>query len=119
MADIVNIKSAAPSARLKKLDWGDKRASCRHKAVGIWVKEPILECDDCGAVVDAHQWIRDRCRDWDQIQSGLEFKRNEVKREIEELKKTLRLLRKEYKDERERLATERSIAILPPQRGTR
>ena len=119
MADeenIIEFRAATPSARLKKLDWQDKRSRCPHRRVEIWSKEPILECADCGAVVDAHQWIRDRCQDWAQMMSNLKFKRQEIETEIEELKKARRILRKKYKDEREKREAERAIMIMPPQR---
>jgi hypothetical protein len=119
MADednIVEFRAAAPSARLKNLDWQDKRARCRHKRVEIWRKEPILECTDCGAVVDAHQWIRDRCQDWAQVMSNLKFKKQEIEAEIGELKKARRILRKKYKDDREKRDAERALMHMPPQR---
>ena len=114
--NIIEFRVGAPSARLKDLDWKDKRSRCEHRRVEIWRKEPILECSDCGAVVDAHQWIRDRCQDWAQVMSNLKFKRQEIETEIEQLKKARRILRKKYKDENERRAAERALMVMPPQR---
>lgn len=114
--NIVEFRTGAPSARLKNLDWQDKRARCKHKRVEIWRKEPILECTDCGAVVDAHQWIRDRCQDWAQVMSNLKFKKQEIEAEIDELKKARRILRRKYKDERERREAEGALMHMPPQR---
>lgn len=111
--NIVNFRSGAPSARLKHLDWSDERTRCQHKRVEVWAKEPILECADCKAIVDPYQWIRDRCRDWDEIESTHKFRKAEMKSEENSLRKALRLLRGEYADVKERREAERSLMVLP------
>jgi len=113
--NIVDFKSSAPSARLKSFDRSAKHTSCRHKQIEVWHREPIIECQNCGVVVDPYQWIRDRCRDHDQMMNSLEYQKQALQGEIEELKKMRRVLRREYRDERERRDTERAVAVLPPQ----
>ncbi len=114
--NIIKFRAGVPSARLKNFDWKDKRSRCNHPRVEIWRKEPILECVDCGAVIDPHQWIRDRCLDWAQLMSTLKFQRQEIEGEIVELKKARRILRRKYKDDREKREAERAIMHMPPQR---
>lgn len=112
--NIVSFRDAAPSLHLKKLDWTDKRASCPHKAVLVWPKEPILECKTCGAVVDPYQWIRNRCDDWAMMRDAKKFERDQLQSEIDGLKKMLRLIRGEYRDERERHEAKSRLMVLPP-----
>ena len=118
--NVVSFRAAAPSARLKDLDWTDKRAQCKHKNVEIWAKEPIIECSECGAVVDPYDWIRDRVKDWRHWHHAEFIKYKELKREREELQKQVRILRGEYRDEAERVAAERNaaraIAVMPPRK---
>ena len=118
--NVISFRDASPSARLKALDWNEKRARCEHKKVEVWLKEPILECRTCGAVVDPYEWIRGRVRDWKQWQDSERFRCEELKLEREKLQKELRKLRGEYRDEAERAAAEREAAravmVLPPQR---
>ncbi len=116
MADdnVINLMDAAvPSARLKQLDWSDKRARCEHKHVLVWSNEPILECKDCGGIVDPYQWIRGRARDWKSIIDNVEGKKKLIEMEIADLQKALRLLKGEFKDERERQEAKRMLMILP------
>ena len=117
MADIVDISTAAPSARFKVLDRDDKRLRCPHKRIEVWPKEPIIECADCGAVVDPFQWIRDRCADWKQMVASVDWKVADAKRELEELKREIRLLRKEFKDEAEKEAASRRLMVMPPRKS--
>lgn len=121
--NVVSFRAAAPSARLKELDWTDKRARCEHKKIEVWAKEPILECRDCGAVVDPYAWIRSRINDWRYWQEAERAKYDDLKREREDLQKQVRILRGEYKDEAERVAAERAaaraVAIMPPRRSGR
>ena len=115
--NVVDFRAAStPSARLKEFDWSDKRARCPHKSILVWAKEPILECGSCGAVVDPYQWIRDRVSDWRSMVEAVEFKKRMAQEELDSLKKQLRLLRREYKDEAEKRRAEGQVAILPPQR---
>jgi hypothetical protein len=113
---IVAFRSAAPSMRLKSLDWTDKRSQCKHFAVQVWSNEPILECCDCGAVVDPYQWIRARIAAWSNMEIDASFRVKEARAELEELKKTLRVLRAEYKDEKERREAETALMVLPRRR---
>lgn len=115
--NVVSFRSGAPSARLKELDWSDARARCQHRSVMVWAKEPILECQDCGAVVDPYAWIRARCADWSSLIAPLKRKKAEMEGEIAELRKALRALRGEFKDEAERRAAERALHVWPKKRG--
>jgi hypothetical protein len=121
--NIISFQSAAPSARFRKLDTTDagerKRQTCQHRAVLVWSREPVLECKDCGGIVDPYQWIRDRVRDWENMISAEKYKVDEIKRESEQLKKALRFLRKEFADEREKYEAEHAVATLPPKHRIR
>jgi hypothetical protein len=114
-ATVVSFRDAAPSARLKTLDWSDQRAQCKHRGVEVWMKEPILECKKCGAVVDPYAWIRERCSDWEEVMADIKYKRKAAESDLNEIKKALRILRAEYKDEAERRKAERALMVLPPQ----
>lgn len=114
---VVAFRAGAPSMRLKSLDWTDKRAHCKHVAVQVWQDEPILECKDCGAVVDPYRWIRDRCATWKKMEDEVGYRVKAAKGEMEDLQKSLRILRGEYKDERERRQAETALMVLPPRRG--
>jgi hypothetical protein len=114
---VINFKTAAPSARMKQFDAADKRPSCPHHHIEIWHKEPIIECQDCGAVVDPYYWIRQRCEDWRQMEDAVQWRINAAKRELEELRVAVRLVRKEYKDEAEKRQAERQLMVMPPQRS--
>lgn len=116
MADVIDIKKALPSARFKSLEWSDKRTTCKHDQVEIWPREPILECSNCGAVVDAYAWIRQVCERWRDMEAQVRFKVADMKREADDLKKALRILRAEYKDENERRQAERALMIMPPRK---
>lgn len=116
---VIAFRKAPPSSRLKRLEDDEMRLTCRHINVEIWAAEPILECTDCGAVVDPYAWIRTLTREWDAYEKRREDTKREVEREMAELQKRLRILRKEYQDESERCAAEREIAVLPPRKGAR
>ena len=116
--NVVNFRPVGPSASLKKQDWTDKRRQCQHVAVEVWADEPILECQECGAVVDPYRWIRDRVSDWDQITARQEFRKREIVAELNELRAALKVLRGEYADERERQAAKSALMVLPPRRRT-
>jgi hypothetical protein len=107
---------SSPSAQLKRLDITDKKRSCQHKKVHIWVSEPILECKDCGAIVDPYWWMRQTIGSWSSIYDGIKFQENEARKELEALKREIRKLRREFKDEAERQAPDREIMRLPPSR---
>lgn len=123
MADETNIvdfkASAAPSARVKTWqDVGEKRAMCRHTHVEVYSNEPILECKDCGGIVDPYVWIRKRCSDWKQMEDAVQCRISMAKAEYEDLKKAVRHLRGEWKDEVEKNRAERrSLMIRPPQKS--
>ena len=110
-------KSSEPSARLKGLDWNDKRTFCRHGAVQVWDKEPILECCDCGAVVDPYQWIRDRCHEWAGMVASVQYRIDAAKLEMVELKKALKVLRKAHGAAVEAGRAQQALMVLPPQRS--
>lgn len=115
--NIVNFKAAsAPSARVKTWrDVGEKRAMCRHTHVEVYSNEPILECKDCGGIVDPYVWIRQRCADWKQMEDAIHYRITSAKDEYENLKKAIRHLRGEWKDEVEKNRAERhSLMIRPP-----
>lgn len=114
---IVAFRPGVPSMRLKSLDWTDKRAHCKHTAIEVWQDEPILECKDCGAVVDPYRWIRDRCATWKRMEDEVDYRVKEAKGELKELTKALRILRGEYEGERERRQAETALMVLPPRRG--
>lgn len=111
--NVVSFRAAAPSARMKTFDKPDARALCDHRQVQVWRREPILECEKCGAVVDPYEWIRGRVQDWDRMQESLEYRREEVIRETKQLQAALRILKGEYKDEQERRMAERALMVLP------
>lgn len=115
-SNVLDLKAGLPSARLKRLDFGDKRARCRHRAIAVWPREPIIECVNCGAVVDPYEWIRTVCRNWEMMKNNQEIERAETAAEIAELKKALKVLRREYAGEAERRQLESAVAILPPRR---
>jgi hypothetical protein len=116
--NIIEFRKAAPSARLKPFDGTEKHATCKHDRVEIWRREPILECADCGVVVDPYAWIRDRVSDWHHMVSEVEYRRSEAQRELDGLKEKLRILRKEYGSEVEKRRAEHALMVLPPQRGS-
>lgn len=116
-SNIVEFRAGAPSARLKQFDGTEKHVGCQHRRVEIWPREPILECADCGVMVDAHEWIRSRVHDWRQMVSAVEWKRDEAQREINELKERLHMLRKEYATEIEKRRAEHALMVMPPRRG--
>lgn len=120
MADdnVIDFKQGAPSAKMKRFDGTEKHLSCKHRHVEIWRREPILECTDCGVVVDPWQWIRDRCSDWKEMLAAVEWKRDEAQRELNELKERLRVIRKEYASEIEKRRAEHALMVLPPRRGS-
>ena len=119
-AKVIDFKShTAPSARVKSWqDVGDKRSACPHIHVEVYDKEPILECRDCGGIVDPYWWIRRRCADWKQMTDAVEYKVKDTKRELEELRVAVRHLRGEWKDAAEKNAAERhSLMIVKPRRS--
>lgn len=85
--------------------------------VAVWGNEPILECSDCGGVVDPYKWIRERCADWKQMVDAVQWKVSAAKEELEGLRTAIRLLRKEYKDEVEKARAERNMFVQPPRRS--
>lgn len=113
---IVDFRSAAPSMRIKPREVGDHRAFCKHKQIEVWAAEPIITCSSCGATVDPFSWLRDRCRDWQQLRDTALYQVEEAKREMAELKTAIRLLRKEYADEAEKSHVERQLMVLPPRK---
>lgn len=116
--NIVEFKASAPTARMKQFDdVPDKRRFCKHVHVEIWGNEPILECGDCGGVVDPYKWIRDRVSDWRQMESAVAFKVREAKEELEGLRASIRILRGEYKDELEKARACRELFVRPPRRS--
>lgn len=117
MSEVVTFRSASPSARLKKFDADDKRQQCQHKRIEVWRKEPIIECAECGAVVDPYWWMRERCQDWRQMVDAVTYRRDEAQRELDELKKHLRILRKEYATEAERIRAEQQLMHMPPRKA--
>jgi hypothetical protein len=114
--NVVSFRKDVPSARLKRLDWNDKRATCRHRCIEVWVKEPIIECSDCGAVVDPFAWIRDLTNEWEEVDRRRDQLRQDAEREMAEIKKQLRMLRGDLRDEKERREAERAVMVLPPRR---
>lgn len=117
-SNIIEFRAGAPSARLKEFDGTEKHLTCKHHHVEIWRREPILECRDCGVVVDAHAWIRDRVNDWREMVRAVEWKRDEAQRELDELKARLRVLRQEYASEIEKRRAEHQLMVMPPRRGS-
>lgn len=116
--NVVEFKVTAPSARMKQFDdVANKRRSCEHKRVEVWGTEPILECSDCGGVVDPYDWIRKRCRDWKQMVDSVKYNVASAKEELDGLKTAIRLLRKEYKDELEKARACRELFVRPPRRS--
>lgn len=113
---VVSFRSLAPSARLKKFDHTDIRANCQHDRIQVWVKEPIIECADCGSVVDPYYWIRRRCSDWQRLHDGVTFQISEAKAELDELRAALKILRGQYRSEAERRRAEHHLMIMPPRR---
>lgn len=85
----------------------------------MWQSETVIECADCGAVVDPYVWIRARCHDWHQMLDHIQDQEKQAKAELEKIKKSLRLLRKEYESEVEKKAVESAVMILPPKRSIR
>lgn len=116
MAEVIDLKSRGPSAALKKLEWTDKRSSCQHERIEIWPREPIIECADCGVVVDPYYWLRRVCERWRMVEDTAAYRARALKDEADEIKKSLRILRAEYKDESERREAERSLMRLPPRK---
>lgn len=101
--NVVEFKKGAPSARLKSLAVDDKRRGCPHRSIEVWPKEPIIECATCGTVVDPYWWLRERCADWREMVQSVEWRRDEAKRELDELRAQLRVL-------------ERQLMIMPPRK---
>lgn len=119
-ANVVEFKSAAPSARMKQFDdlpELNKRRFCGHKHVVVWGTEPIIECADCGGVVDPYKWIRDRCADWREMEAAISYKIQAAKEELEGLRAAVRMLRGEYKDEMEKARACRELFVRPPRRS--
>lgn len=121
--NVVAFRKDVPTASFKRLDADDLRATCQHRRVCVGMRDPILECAECQAPVDPYVWIRTLTREWDEVCRQHEEKKRSAEREIEVLKKRLRVLRGEYESEAERIAeereAERAIAVLPPKRGIR
>lgn len=120
MADdekIIQFRDAAPSVRLKRLEATDQRRVCKHRSTLISMEEPILECADCGAIIDPHQWIRILTKEWEQVQNRVEFMRVEAEREMKEIRKQLRVIRGEYADEKERQEVKKTLMVLPPRKA--
>lgn len=90
-----------------------KRAFCQHWRIAVDQREPMIECRDCGAIVDPYHWLRQSIRNWDAPIRDREAKIRQLDNEIEGRKKALRLLRKESADEAEKRQAARAIAVLP------
>ena len=110
--NIVKLADFAPSLSVKRVDWTEKRARCKHRAISVWAKEPIVECRDCGAVVDPIQWIRDRCNDFDYLQA----EKKRLESDIAALQESKKLARAAVRREREKAHREldRQAMVLPP-----
>ena len=114
---VVQFRSAELPSRVKRPDDPKRRAGCQHKRTSIWMDEPILECSDCGAIIDPYCWIREQATKWDQIQGRVDYARKEADREMADIKKQLRQLRGEYADEKEHQATKKALMVLPPRKA--
>lgn len=90
---VVTLRPLRQGAEIKRSAPDDKRRACRHHSVWIWEDEPILECRACGAVLDAHDWMR---KNLDGFAAGIEEKRQERDRlaaQVEELRRWNPILR--------------------------
>jgi hypothetical protein len=113
--NIVSFRAAGASALFKdRQTLPERRLDCRHKPIWVYADEPILECRNCGAIVDPFRWIRDRVNEWKSMQAAVDWKIAEAKRELDGLRTAIRQLRGEWKDESEK---RRTLMIQPPRKS--
>ena len=113
---VVPFVPGVPSMAFRETATNAKRAFCQHWRIAVDGSEPIIECRDCGAIVDPYQWLRQSIRNWDAPIKTREFK---LETEIENRKRALRILRNECADEAEKRIAARAIAVLPNGRTRR
>lgn len=110
---VVPFVPSTPSMAFKERGGDIKRAICKHWRIAVSQDEPMIECRDCGAIVDPYRWLRQSIGQWDGAIREREFKIQQLDGEIEGRKTALRLIRKEYESEAEKRRAERAIAVLP------
>jgi hypothetical protein len=93
MSDKIVPIGSAPSfpdlQRKKHVDGDRKDPLCKHWKIYVWTREPIIECQDCGAIVDPYYWLRLTMDNWDNMHARVKFQVDEMKREQDALKKAI------------------------------
>lgn len=116
-SNVITFRRDVPASRIKRPEGNAKRQCCQHRQVEIWACEPVLECRDCGAMVDPYDWIRTLTHEWGDVERQHAYRKREAEREMAEIEKKLRALRGEFRDETERREASRAIAVLPARKG--
>lgn len=84
--NVVKLQPRAAGVEIKRMDRNDKRSTCRHPSVWIWESEPIMECRDCGAMIDPFVWMRANFKKFDQQIADKIAERDRIAAETAELK---------------------------------
>lgn len=95
-----------------------KMATCQHHDCSIDPVQPILTCDQCGALLEPYDWMRKTMK-WfgHSIKAGALRQKEDLERESQELSELIRQLRGEFKSEVERRRFEASPVVKPPKRA--
>jgi hypothetical protein len=109
--NVVAFERDLPTSKLKPRN--PDKANCRHRKIWVSQDEPMVECVQCGSVVDPYAWIRAFTADWNAIQMSHELFKKAAAEEQAEIKRKLRQLRKEYASEAERLRDDREVMVMP------
>jgi len=116
---VIKFAPGTPSMAFRERALDAKKSLCRHWRIAVDSREPIVECRDCGAIVDPYAWIRQSIGNWDGPIREREFKIKQLDDEITNRKSALRILRNECATEAEKRHAARAIAVLPNGRTTR
>jgi hypothetical protein len=107
-----------PGLQVKRQTTAERKDPfCKHWQIWVYAREPIIECKTCGAIVDPYQWLRLTTDNWQAAQDRVKYQITDMERERDELKKAVRLLRGEYKDETEKREAARAIMVMPPRKA--
>lgn len=95
-----------------------KMSVCQHHECSLDPVQPILTCDQCGAVLEPYDWMRKTMR-WfgHSIKAGAVRQKEDLEREAKELSELIRQLRGEFKSEIERRRFEAQPVVKPPKRA--
>ena len=87
MADVVSLSEARGRSLLRKEGTQEQRR-CRHRRVFVAAAQRMLECQDCGAMVDPFDFLWETAHEETSLKAeveGLKAKRDALKKEVAEL----------------------------------